>query len=58
MILWDIESQKKDFLKGEKFNKAINGHFDEIMCMAVSANGKFLISGGKDRVVRIWDIHN
>lgn len=58
LIMWDIESQKKLFFKGEKFNRGIDGHFDEVMSMAISANGKFLISGGKDRIVRVWDIHN
>jgi ribosomal RNA-processing protein 9 len=46
------------FFKGEKFNRAIQGHFDEVTAMAISPNGKYLISGGKDRLVRIWDIHN
>jgi ribosomal RNA-processing protein 9 len=34
----------------------MQGHFDEVCCMAISPNGKYLISGGKDRIVRIWDI--
>tara|TARA_B110000285_G_C15015365_1_gene558761 strand:- start:799 stop:1065 length:267 start_codon:yes stop_codon:yes gene_type:complete len=58
MIMWDIETKTKMFFKGEKFNKAIQGHYDEIMTFTVSPNGKYLISGGKDRIVRVWDIHN
>ena len=34
------------------------GHNDEVLCAAVSPNGKYLVSGGKDRLVRVWDIHN
>lgn len=58
MIVWDLGSEKKSFLEGKKFDRSINGHFDEVMCMAVSPNGKFLVSGGKDRIIRIWDLHN
>jgi ribosomal RNA-processing protein 9 len=46
------------FFRGEKFNRKVEGHFDEVMCHAISPNGKYLVSGGKDRVVRVWDIHN
>ena len=58
LIMWDIEHQKKLFFKGEKFNRAIQGHHDEVTAFAISPNGKYMISGGKDRIVRIWDIHN
>jgi ribosomal RNA-processing protein 9 len=58
LIMWDIESKSKSFFKGEKFNRGIAGHFDEVMACAVSRDGKFLVSGGKDRIVRVWDIHN
>jgi len=58
LIRWDLESQKKLFFRGEKFNRKFEGHFDEVCCHAISPNGKFLVSGGKDRIVRVWDIHN
>ena len=56
LIQWDLEAQRKQLFRGEKHNRAIEGHFDEPMCIAT--NGKYLISGGKDRIVRVWDIHN
>lgn len=46
------------FFRGEKFNRKIEGHFDEVVCQAISPNGKYLVSGGKDRILRVWDIHN
>jgi WD40 repeat protein len=58
LIMWDLASQSKMFFKGEKFNRTIAGHFDEVSTLAISPNGKYMISGGKDRIVRIWDIHN
>lgn len=53
-----MESQKKLFFRGKKFDRTMAGHFDEVLCSAISPNGKYLVSGGKDRVVRVWDIHN
>jgi ribosomal RNA-processing protein 9 len=58
LIRWDLESQKKEFFRGDRWNKDFAGHFDEVICSAISANGKLMITGGKDRVVRIWDVHN
>mmetsp|Transcript_17604 Transcript_17604/g.29724 ORF Transcript_17604/g.29724 Transcript_17604/m.29724 type:complete len:204 (-) Transcript_17604:319-930(-) len=36
----------------------MQGHWDEVSTFTISQNGKFLISGGKDKMVRVWDIHN
>ena len=54
----DIESGAKQFFRGDKFNREHAGHYDEVLCSAISTNGKYMVSGGKDRIVRIWDIHN
>jgi WD40 repeat protein len=58
VIAGDLESEKKLFFRGDKFNRRHNGHFDEVLACAVSPSGKYLVSGGKDRVIRVWDIHN
>lgn len=58
LAMWDLETQQKTFFKGEKFNRKMAGHFDEVCTFAISPNGKYLVSGGKDRIVRVWDIHN
>ena len=59
LLLWDVETGKKTPIgRGKKFDKGTDGHFDEISCLAVSENGKYMISGGKDRLVRVWDLHN
>jgi len=33
----------------------LEGHTDEILALALSSDGKWLASGGRDRVVCIWD---
>ncbi|KAI0824524.1 WD40 repeat-like protein [Trametes gibbosa] len=34
----------------------VSGHVDEIWVLAISPDGKYLASGGKDRRVGIWDV--
>lgn len=36
-------------MKGEEY------HTDEITCVAVSSDGKFVVTGGKDKHILIWD---
>ncbi len=58
IIKWDLEAQKKLIFEGKKFDRSTTGHHDEVLCLAISPNGKYMVSGGKDRMVRVWDIHN
>lgn len=32
------------------------GHSDELLCIDISHDGKYMITGGKDRVIKLWDI--
>ena len=34
-----------------------SGHSAPVRCVAISQDGQFLISGGDDRIVKIWNIH-
>jgi WD40 repeat protein len=36
----------------------LKSHIDEVISIAFSKNGKYLASGGKDGVVRLWEIMN
>lgn len=38
------------------FPKDPNGHKDEILTADISFDGQFLITAGKDRLVRLWDL--
>lgn len=33
----------------------IKGHSDEVLALALSDDGKYLASGGRDRSVGVWD---
>jgi ribosomal RNA-processing protein 9 len=48
---------KTVFNKGEKHNRQLknHGHFDEIIACDLSRDQKLLATGGKDRILRIWN---
>ena len=64
IVKWDLRTGKKlvtahkqRSVKGkQKANP--DGHTDEIWTLALSSDGKYLASGGKDRVVGVWDVEN
>jgi ribosomal RNA-processing protein 9 len=67
IIRWNINGKKEKKYPGRKANrqeikqkggakKSIPvGHYDEILTLAASDDGRFLVSGGRDRVLHIWD---
>jgi len=45
------------FWDGDRFEQILllNGHCAEVNCLAVSRTGAFVLSGGMDRQVRVWE---
>ena len=37
------------------FDPKIQGHTDEILALAMSSDGKYLVSGGRDQRLGVWD---
>ena len=64
IIKWDLRTGKKistaykqRSVKGKQ-KADPDGHTDEIWTLALSSDGKYLASGGKDRVVGVWDVES
>ena len=58
ILEWDLEDDSKIvFNKGKKHDRSLKngGHFDEIMAVDLSRDQKLLATGGKDRILRIWN---
>ncbi|ANB14578.1 Rrp9p [Sugiyamaella lignohabitans] len=61
---WDISNAKKPrvvrFVKGNhrvktpEERETFKGHFDEILCVAASSDGKYVVTGGRDRRLVVW----
>lgn len=70
IIQWDLHTSKqiKIFKKKVPDNKGkgrvkggikgsdINGHTDELWAIAISSDGRYLATGGKDRKIGVWDV--
>lgn len=55
---WDIESGKKQvvFVGHHKgVPGGVAGHTGQVLAVAVSSDGKFVATGGQDKVIHIWD---
>lgn len=60
LVKWDVSKPLKPrrtkFVRGKK--KDDSGHSDEITCVAVSPDGKFVVTGGKDKKIVVWSAEN
>lgn len=43
-------------LSGPKAKVSDAGHKGEILCLAASEDGKWLVTGGRDKVVGVWNV--
>lgn len=58
ILEWDLETNTKTvFNKGKKHDRTLKngGHFDEIIACDLSRDQRLLATGGKDRILRIWN---
>ncbi|KAF9492701.1 WD40 repeat-like protein [Pleurotus eryngii] len=65
IIKWDMTTGKKLATlfkvrsngkgKGKAPAGDVKGHTDEVLALALSSDGKYLVSGGRDRRVVVWD---
>ncbi|CAN8071658.1 unnamed protein product [Agarophyton chilense] len=63
LILWDVETGKRRHvfkaIVGEANKKnpaAAKGHIGDILAVAITDDGNVAVSGGKDGLIRVWDI--
>ena len=50
------ESVTSSQLEGFTLARTLVGHSDGVLCVTISPNGRFLLSGSKDQTVMFWDL--
>lgn len=50
-----FHGQRKAKGKGKALDPDTKGHTDEVLALALSSDGRYLASGGKDRRLVVWD---
>jgi WD40 repeat protein len=45
--MWDVVTGQQAL--------SLSGHRDKVFSVAISADGKWIVSGGRDETVRVWD---
>ena len=54
MRVWDVETG--ECLKVMELGHTNEGHTNEVRSVAVSGDGKRVVSGSSDHTVRVWDV--
>eukprot|EP00752_Nemacystus_decipiens_P007081 g6344.t1 len=61
ILRWDVETGKRVTmlprwrkLPGAR-TPAVKAHSNEVLTLAASSDGRFLVSGGRDRLIKVWD---
>uniref|UniRef100_A0A8C4Q0M6 U3 small nucleolar RNA-interacting protein 2 n=1 Tax=Eptatretus burgeri TaxID=7764 RepID=A0A8C4Q0M6_EPTBU len=57
IIKWNVQSGKKvSTIAGLKKGDATRaGHRTQVLCMSISSDGKYLVSGDKGHLIQLWD---
>jgi len=57
IVEWDVETGKKlnHFEGSRKSVKGFEGQIGQVLAIALSYDGKYLVSSGKDKLLRVWD---
>lgn len=56
IVLFDFASGFKRRLLNPGFSKNKSGHTDEVLCLDISHDGKYLITAGKDKSLKVWNL--
>jgi ribosomal RNA-processing protein 9 len=51
-------NERKRVAEFARVQKDKDGHYDQILCMAVSSDGKYLATGGKDKRLCVWSVED
>lgn len=56
-MIWDVDLIKSSFSNNLSETVLTPGHADSIKAIKVSPDGKYIVSGGADRIICVWDTY-